>query len=179
MTADEPAAQDQIGLQFSVYPLRQAHLHATVEATVRAAATAGVDVAVGRLSSFATGDEESVFAAVRAAFTAARSFGPTVMVVTLSSGLPSEGKQLQVAGDRDFLDRPSMRLSRLRTIRQDGRNFDGLAEIPVHVLAQTTLAATQSSCAPVYILPHGTSMVLFAAHRIVKRRAIALDGRGT
>ena len=82
MTAGETTAQDQVGLQSSVYPVRQAHLHAAIEA--------GVDVAVGRLSTFASGDEESVFAALRAAFAAAKSFGPTVMVVTLSSGLPSE-----------------------------------------------------------------------------------------
>jgi uncharacterized protein YqgV (UPF0045/DUF77 family) len=90
MTANEPQAQDQFGLQFSIYPLRQAHLHAAVEAAVLAAAEAGVDVTVGHLSTFAPGDEESVFAALRAAFTAAKSFGPTVMVVTLSSGLPSD-----------------------------------------------------------------------------------------
>jgi hypothetical protein len=51
---------------------------------------------VGQLSSFAPGDEESVFRAMRAAFTAARSFGPTVMVVTLSSGLPSEGTVAEI-----------------------------------------------------------------------------------
>ena len=34
MTANESTAQDQVGLQFSVYPLRQAHLHAAIEAAV-------------------------------------------------------------------------------------------------------------------------------------------------
>jgi len=53
---------------------------------------------VGRLSTFAPGDEESVFAAVRAAFDAAKSFGPTVMVVTLSSGLPSEETVAEIQG---------------------------------------------------------------------------------
>ena len=86
----EAEDEAQVGLQFSLYPLRQAHLHAAIEAAVQAAATVGLDVAVGRLSTFAPGDEESVFAGLRAAFVAARSFGPTVMVVTLSSGLPSE-----------------------------------------------------------------------------------------
>jgi uncharacterized protein YqgV (UPF0045/DUF77 family) len=83
-------AQDQVGLQFSVYPLRQTHLHAAIEAAVQAAAATGVHVTVGRLSTFAPGDEESVFAALRAAFAAAKSVGPTVMVITLSSGLPNE-----------------------------------------------------------------------------------------
>ncbi|HZL07331.1 MAG TPA: YkoF family thiamine/hydroxymethylpyrimidine-binding protein [Coriobacteriia bacterium] len=90
MSAHESASETQVGLQFSVYPLRQAHLHPAIEAAVQAAAGAGVDVTVGRLSTFAPGDEDSVFAAVQAAFDAAKSFGPTVMVVTLSSGLPSE-----------------------------------------------------------------------------------------
>jgi uncharacterized protein YqgV (UPF0045/DUF77 family) len=90
MTAAETTAQGKVGLQFSVYPLRQEHLHPAIEAAAQAAAREGVDVTVGRLSTFAPGEEGSVFAAVRAAFDAARSFGPTVMVVTLSSGLPSE-----------------------------------------------------------------------------------------
>jgi hypothetical protein len=98
MSGDEAPAHDQIGLQFSVYPLRQAHLHAAIEAAVHAAAEAGVGVTVGRLSTFAPGDEESVFAAVRAAFAAAKSFGPTVMVVTLASGLPSEGTVAEIQG---------------------------------------------------------------------------------
>jgi uncharacterized protein YqgV (UPF0045/DUF77 family) len=80
----------EMGLQISVYPLRQPHVGPAVRAAVEAAANQGVDLTVGRLSTFARGDEESVFRALRAAFTAARSHGPTVMVATLSSGLPSE-----------------------------------------------------------------------------------------
>ena len=98
MSANQPAAQGQVGVQFSVHPLRQAHLHAAIEAAVQEAAKAGLDVTVGRLSTFAPGDEESVFVAVRAAFAAAKSFGPTVMVVTLSSGLPSEGTVAEIQG---------------------------------------------------------------------------------
>jgi len=89
VSARDSAGESQVGLQFSVYPLRQAHLHPAIEAAVQAAAKEGVDVTVGRLSTFAPGEEDAVFAAVRAAFDAARSFGPTVVVVTLSSGLPS------------------------------------------------------------------------------------------
>jgi uncharacterized protein YqgV (UPF0045/DUF77 family) len=89
MNTGEETAQEQIGLQFSVYPLRQAHARPAVEAAVRAAAAESVAVTVGRLSTFATGSDDRVFAAIRAAFTAARSYGSTVMVVTLSSGLPS------------------------------------------------------------------------------------------
>ena len=101
MTAHEPAGDAQVGLQFSLYPLRQEHLHPAIEAAVKAAADEGVDVTVGRLSTFAPGDEDSVFSAVRAAFDTARSFGPTVMVVTLSSGLPSEETVAKIQGVSD------------------------------------------------------------------------------
>jgi len=98
MSAPESASESPVGLQFSVYPLRQEHLHPAIEAAVQAAAGEGVDVTVGRLSTFASGDEEQVFAAVRAAFDAAKSFGPTVMLVTLSSGLPSDGRVAEIQG---------------------------------------------------------------------------------
>ena len=82
----------------SLYPLRQEHLRPAIEAAVQAAAAEGVEVTVGRLSTFAPGGEEAVFSAVRAAFDAAKSFGPTVMVVTLSSGLPSEETVVEIQG---------------------------------------------------------------------------------
>jgi len=90
MSESQSGTNAEVGLQLSVYPLRQPHVGPAVRAAVKAAADEGVDPIVGRLSTFARGDEESVFRALRAAFTAARSFGPTVVVVTLSSGLPSE-----------------------------------------------------------------------------------------
>jgi uncharacterized protein YqgV (UPF0045/DUF77 family) len=98
MSADVSSSERQVGLQFSVYPLRQEHLHAAIEAAVQAAAAAGLDVTVGQLSTFAPGAEEAVFAGLRAAFEAARSFGPTVMVVTLSSGLPNTQTVADIQG---------------------------------------------------------------------------------
>jgi len=89
MSEAETMEETQVGLQFSPYPLRQAHVRPPIKAAVRAAAAEGVAVTVGRLSTFADGGDEAVFAAIKAAFSAARSYGPTVMVVTLSSGLPS------------------------------------------------------------------------------------------
>jgi uncharacterized protein YqgV (UPF0045/DUF77 family) len=88
--ADSTAAKERMGLQFSIYPLRQTSLGAPIRAAVNAAAEAGVEVAVGKLSTFATADEDRVFAALRAAFTAAKAFGSTVMIVTLTSGVPDE-----------------------------------------------------------------------------------------
>ena len=88
----------QVGLQFSVYPLRQPHLRPAVQAAVAAANGAGLQASVGRLSTFAPGDEETVFRAVRAAFRAARESGPTVMVITLSSGLPTDETVAEIQG---------------------------------------------------------------------------------
>ena len=99
MSVRESASESQVGLQFSVYPLRQEHLQPAIEVAVQAAARQGVEVTVGRLSTFAPGEEDSVFSAVRAAFDAATSFGPTIMVVTLSSGLPSEETVAEIQGD--------------------------------------------------------------------------------
>ena len=98
MNARASADESQVGLQFSLYPLRQEHVRPAIEAAVQAAAAEGVDVTVGRLSTFAPGGEDAVFSAVRAAFDAATSFGPTVMVVTLSSGLPSAETVAQIQG---------------------------------------------------------------------------------
>jgi hypothetical protein len=96
MTQTEKTESPKVGLQLSLYPLRQTHVRPAIQAAVRAAAGEGVELTVGRLSSFASGGEEAVFAAVRAAFVAARGFGPTVLVVTLSSGLPSEATVAEI-----------------------------------------------------------------------------------
>jgi hypothetical protein len=98
MSADSSPSATHIGLQFSVYALRQEHLRPAIEAAVQAAAEKGVEVTVGRLSTFGQGDEESVFAALRAAFDAAKSLGPTVMVATLSSGVPDEETVAEIEG---------------------------------------------------------------------------------
>jgi uncharacterized protein YqgV (UPF0045/DUF77 family) len=90
MSEAEKVETQEVGLQFSLYPLRQPHLRPAIEAAVQAAAKEGVAVTVGRLGTFASGSEEAVFAAIRAAFTTASSYGPTVMIFTVSSGLPSE-----------------------------------------------------------------------------------------
>lgn len=103
MSAEGRAAPDTVNLQLSVYPLRQPHLRPAIEAALRAADAEGVEITVGRLSTFVSGDEPAVFAALRAAFRAAGSSGPTVMVATLSSGVPSDetvaGIQAAVAGE--------------------------------------------------------------------------------
>ena len=90
MSDSQAGERGEMAFQFSVYPLRQTHIRPAIRAAVQATAKAGVEVRVGRLSTFARGEEEAVFRALRAAFTAARSFGPTAMVITLTTGMPSE-----------------------------------------------------------------------------------------
>jgi hypothetical protein len=80
---------DTTGLQLSVYPLRQTDIDAPIRAAIKAAADAGLEVTVGRLSTLALGDEDGAFKAARAAFDAAAAFGPTVMIATFTSGVPT------------------------------------------------------------------------------------------
>jgi catechol 2,3-dioxygenase-like lactoylglutathione lyase family enzyme len=91
-------AAEPVNLQLSVYPLRQAHLRPAIAAALRAAAGEGVDVTVGRLSTFIRGDEAAVFAALRVAFAAAASSGSTVMVATLTGGAPDDETVAQIQG---------------------------------------------------------------------------------
>ncbi len=78
------------GCQFSVYPLAQADIHAPIQDAIAAAASSGLPVSVGRLSTFMEGTEDEVFAALRSAFAAARASGGTVMVATLTTGVPDD-----------------------------------------------------------------------------------------
>ncbi len=61
-----------LGCQFSIYPLRQAGIGEPIEAAIQAARAEGCAVRVGNLSTLLTGDEDQVFAALRAAFRAAQ-----------------------------------------------------------------------------------------------------------
>ena len=83
-----------VACQFSLYPLRQTSLdeaiRAGIEAAARAGAAAGLSVRVQTLSTLMQGPEDVVFAAARAAFTAAGKFGPAVMVSTFTGGAPTE-----------------------------------------------------------------------------------------
>jgi uncharacterized protein YqgV (UPF0045/DUF77 family) len=79
-----------VGCQFSVYPLRQADIDTPVQATIHAAAEAGVSVRVGNLSTLLWGTEDQVFAALRAAFRAAQLHGPAVVTATFAAGMPTD-----------------------------------------------------------------------------------------
>ena len=79
-----------VGCQFSVYPLRQPDIDTPVQATIHAAAAAGVSVRVGNLSTLMWGNEDEVFAALRAAFRAAQHHGPAVLTATFAAGMPTD-----------------------------------------------------------------------------------------
>jgi hypothetical protein len=79
-----------VGCQFSIYPLRQVDIDGPVQGAIKAAAAEGCAVRVGNLSTLLSGSEEEVFRGLRAAFTAAREWGPAVMTATLAAGMPSD-----------------------------------------------------------------------------------------
>ena len=99
--ATASGAEGPVSLQLSVYPLRQPHLRPPIAAALRAAAGEGVEITVGRLSTYVRGDEPAVFAALRAAFAAAGASGSTVMVATLASGAPDDETVAQIQGGLD------------------------------------------------------------------------------
>jgi uncharacterized protein YqgV (UPF0045/DUF77 family) len=82
--------------QFSVYPLRQPSIGESVESAIAAAAGEGVQLRAQNLSTLMYGDEEQIFAALRAAFRAAQRGGSAVLVATLASGMPSDGEVARI-----------------------------------------------------------------------------------
>jgi uncharacterized protein YqgV (UPF0045/DUF77 family) len=87
-----------LGCQFSVYPLRQADVDEPVQAAIRAAAATGCTVRVGNLSTLLSGDEDQVFAGLRAAFRAAQRYGPAVLTATLAAGIPTDELVAEIQG---------------------------------------------------------------------------------
>lgn len=95
---------ETVGCQFSIYPLRQAEIGAPIEGAIRAARSAGCDVRVGNLSTLLSGNEDQVFAALRAAFRAAQRSGPAVMTATLAAGMPTDALVAEIQRE---VDRPA------------------------------------------------------------------------
>lgn len=90
-----------VGCQFSAYPLRQMDVDTPVQGVIKAAAE-HCSVRVGNLSTLLWGDEDEVFAGLRAAFRAAQTYGPAVVTATLAAGMPSDGlvKEIQTDVER-------------------------------------------------------------------------------
>jgi len=94
-----------VGCQFSVYPLRQSDIDTPVQAVIRAAHGAGVSVRVNNLSTLMWGDEDQVFAALRAAFRAAQRHCPAVLTATLAAGMPTDDLVGEIQQGLDAQDR--------------------------------------------------------------------------
>ncbi|MHB0859552.1 MAG: YkoF family thiamine/hydroxymethylpyrimidine-binding protein [Anaerolineae bacterium] len=85
-----------ITAQLSLYPLGQQDLAPAIQAVVDTLAAHGLPAEVGAMSTVTYGDDEAVFAALRAAFVAAAQYGGAVLTVTVSNACP-----LPARGARD------------------------------------------------------------------------------
>ena len=74
--------------QFSLYPLRVEHLSPTIDTALAAIADRGLSVTAGPLTSTAFGPAETVFAALRDAYTAAVEHGDCILTATFSNACP-------------------------------------------------------------------------------------------
>jgi uncharacterized protein YqgV (UPF0045/DUF77 family) len=74
--------------QIAVYPLRQEHLTPSIEAVTQALRDHGLKPELGPMSTYAIGESEAVFAALRDAFVKASEMGHVVMTVTVSNACP-------------------------------------------------------------------------------------------
>ncbi len=87
-----------VGCQFSVYPLRQMDVDTPVQGVIKAAAE-HCSVRVGNLSTLIWGDEDQVFAGLRAALRAAQTYGPAVVTATFAAGMPSDQLVMEIQTD--------------------------------------------------------------------------------
>lgn len=77
-----------ISAQVSLYPLGQADLSPAIDGALRIFREHGLDVNPGPMSTLISGDDETVFAALQAAFQGVAGEGRVVMVVTFSNACP-------------------------------------------------------------------------------------------
>jgi uncharacterized protein YqgV (UPF0045/DUF77 family) len=80
-----------VSAQVAVYPLRQERLTPAIAAVSEALQAAGLQPALGAMSTTVTGDADVVFAALRDGFVAAAGVGHVVMTVTISNACPVSG----------------------------------------------------------------------------------------
>jgi uncharacterized protein YqgV (UPF0045/DUF77 family) len=77
-----------ISAQVSIYPLKQDKLSPAIDAVLEAFGKHSIESQMGAMSTMVWGDDEEVFAALRAAFRNAASLGEAVMVMTVSNACP-------------------------------------------------------------------------------------------
>ena len=78
-----------ISAQVSLYPLGDADLDASIAEFVEGLRAHGLEPQVGSMSTVVAGDDELVFAALRAAFSRAAADGRVVMALTVSNACPA------------------------------------------------------------------------------------------
>jgi uncharacterized protein YqgV (UPF0045/DUF77 family) len=88
-----------ISVQFSLYPLRQAHLSPAIDVVRDVLSAAGLQPAVGPMSTLVTGEANIVFTALREAFVRAATLGHVVMTLTLSNACPVGGGGSNAVGE--------------------------------------------------------------------------------
>lgn len=77
-----------ISAQVSLYPLGQSDLAPAINAVLAVLDRWQLAYQVGSMSTVVWGDDDTLFAALREAFTAAVEYGPAVMSVTFSNACP-------------------------------------------------------------------------------------------
>jgi uncharacterized protein YqgV (UPF0045/DUF77 family) len=77
-----------ISTQVSLYPLGQEDLSPAIDEALRIFREHGLDVSPGSMSTLVSGGDETVFAALQAAFQRVAGQGRVVMVVTFSNACP-------------------------------------------------------------------------------------------
>ncbi len=77
-----------ISAQIAIYPLRQERLTPAIEAVQATLTARGLAPEVGPMSTLATGEADTMFAAFREAFERVAATGHVVMTVTVSNACP-------------------------------------------------------------------------------------------
>jgi uncharacterized protein YqgV (UPF0045/DUF77 family) len=77
-----------VSAQISLYPLQQDRLSPAIGELRDTLAAAGLQPAVGPMSTLVTGETESIFAALREGFDVVAATGHVVMTVTVSNACP-------------------------------------------------------------------------------------------
>jgi uncharacterized protein YqgV (UPF0045/DUF77 family) len=77
-----------VSAQVAIYPLRQDRLTPAITAVRRAFEAAGLEPAVGPMSTLVTGEASTVFKALENVFVQAGAGGHVVMTVTVSNACP-------------------------------------------------------------------------------------------
>jgi len=82
-----------VSVQFSIYPLREAHLSPAINEAVDILKSFGLDVMVGSMSSVTYGDSEIVFKAFQKVYDEVALNSHVVLIMTLSNACPVPVKE--------------------------------------------------------------------------------------